>query len=301
MLYRQRTKWKVRKMSTSKIVQLVKGIHCNAKCPMCLSLNNIYGTPPPNLSSENIPLIILRKLYKRGLELGKDELVITSYGDPLDHRNSVNSLCNEIQLARECGFNQVTLITNGIGLKDYMIKPLRASGLTHLTLSIHAVEQETYHKMIGINRPLESTLEKGKMAALLGVVVRHNYVWHSGLNLDDVIQQSTVYGATQLTLMESVLVNDFAKTIHCSLPDVPNEAKFLYEYGWGMSIYALDSITLALCRFGVRDESFYTQEKNLYINLRDDGRAVLRDGAYFDLYSGVLLAIQKAQNATNPQ
>lgn len=272
----------------SKITQLVKGTDCNANCPMCLSLHNKYAQVPEEaFLDQPYALDDLRNAYQQALQLGSTELVITSYGDPLVNFSSY--LPHEIELARELGFDQVTLITNGFALTPGCSNILADSGLTHLVLSIHALEQGIYQRIMGnTSVQLLDVLSEGWYAAkALGLVVRHNYVWNKTLTFEEVLAQSIEYGASQITLIESVPANNHAKWLHTRLPTLPAEAQLIKQYAWGMDIYQLDDVTVALCYFGQDDPDFDQQAKNLYINITTQGEIILREGAYFDLTDGV--------------
>lgn len=279
----------------SKITQLVKGTACNARCPMCLSLRSQYGEPPANGSIRHADfgddyLQRLQRAYETALDTGSTELVITSYGDPLDNRNRPELLPDEIRLAVDCGFTQTTLISNYIKADVALLKILRDAGLTIASMSIHATTQQDYEEYLGVRYPLEQTLWKSNHADDVGLTVRHNYVWHEGLVLGDVLAQSWRYFAKQVTIIQQVLVNDFTQPV--PLPVVPPLFKPVTTHNWGMQIYEIHHLgspmTVAWCRFGQTDPGFDHQEKNLYINLLHDGSVVVREGGYFNPTEGIL-------------
>lgn len=282
----------------SKITQLVKGSACNAKCPMCLSLANDYGCVSSQLNLLEFSATPdywqqLATALNTTYDLGSREVVITSYGDPLDRRNRPNLLTREIVLARQIGFPQVTLITNGFGLDETLCNELYTSGLTHLTLSIHATNSVDYAKFTGTGASLAYTLFLSKYAQDVGLVVRHNYVWHRGLTLESVLEQTQQAGAEQVTLLEIVPNNKFARQEKIDLPPVPSQAVLLKEFTWGMSIYKIGDQTIAWCHFGQNDPSFDQQEKNYYINILNNGEIRLRYGSYFNLNEGLIGVYKK--------
>jgi hypothetical protein len=156
-------------------------------------------------------------------------------------------------------------------------------------LSIHALEEQVYQRIMGNSTvSLKGVLRQGLEAYYTyGLTVRHNYVWNRTLTLEEVLLQSREYGAKQVTLLESVPANNYAKWLHEDLPSVPPNAKLLTSHAWGMDIYDMNGVSVAWCRFGQDDPDFDQQDKNLYINILSDGSIVFREGAYFDVTDGV--------------
>ena len=82
-----------------------------------------------------------------------------------------------LRLARKVGFEQITLVTNGVRLGDARYaKSLVAAGVTHARLSIHAPEAAVHDAIVEVPGAFDRCLRAVGHLKKLGVPVGFNYV-----------------------------------------------------------------------------------------------------------------------------
>jgi len=113
---------------------------CNMDCPVCFS--------DANHPAHDVPLAEVRRRLERLLEVTRTPIPIQiSGGEPTVHRE----LPAIVALARELGYRNVELITNGIRIarEPELLPELARRGLTAVYLQFDGLRRETYLALRG--------------------------------------------------------------------------------------------------------------------------------------------------------
>ncbi|MBI5480224.1 MAG: radical SAM protein [Deltaproteobacteria bacterium] len=135
------------------------GSSCNNRCAHCLLRE--AASLPERTTAEALAEI------RRGREAGHDVLVLL--------RGEVTlrpDLGDVVRAAREQGFGEVRLQTNGRLLDEKLLAALRAAGVTHLTISLFGPEAEIHDAAAGVPGAFAETVRgiAGAVAAGFPVV-----------------------------------------------------------------------------------------------------------------------------------
>lgn len=167
-----------KKLNNQSIYIINVGVACNSGCVMCSVRNGKTNT---NLTTAQI-LRILKKGRKE-----KYSRVEFTGGEPTV-RNDLPFIINQ---ARNLGYQKIGISTNGIKLCDNnYCKKLIESGLTHVTISLHAHNKELYGRITCSPNSFESTIsgiknavESKKISVTITtniIKLNYKYIFHIG-------------------------------------------------------------------------------------------------------------------------
>ncbi len=154
---------------------------CNLRCAYCMP-KDVYGPGYPFLPrSELLSFEELRDVAAVFVSLGVQKLRITG-GEPLLRAQ----LPQLIRLLKPLGA-ELALTTNGLLLEKHA-RELKQAGLDRVTVSLDALEPETFRTMAGSDNHSPEEVLTGIEAALgAGLVVKVNTVVRRGVNDQDVL------------------------------------------------------------------------------------------------------------------
>jgi len=138
---------------------------CNMRCVFCPRNESVMvAAETTNLLNQGTKMLLenFRKVIDEGEYYGLRAINLGSTAEPLIHPDVVEM----VQYARQHGVFDIRIITNGLMLKDRMIRQLYESGLTYLSVSLDAWTSETYRKL------RRNDLEKVVENTLLAVAIR---------------------------------------------------------------------------------------------------------------------------------
>ncbi len=123
------------------------GTKCNIKCKFCYYLDRL------DEPYEDIERLVNRlKVYKKN---GINKLHITG-GEPTLYKH----LCDLVKKAKEMGFINIGIITNGIMLKKKsFVSECKDAGVDHFIISLHGPTAEVHDELTGIKGSYSSILK----------------------------------------------------------------------------------------------------------------------------------------------
>jgi len=114
---------------------------CNFKCPMCVQgipeLKEKFGYPE-KMTTEKITQIL-----EEGKKYGCPSVSFQGDNEPFLMKN----ITDWFALAREMGFQDIMVNTNGSIMTEKLAEKIIQSGLTRLRFSLDAIKEETYSKI----------------------------------------------------------------------------------------------------------------------------------------------------------
>ena len=151
---------------------------CNFRCPYCMPAE-IFGEKYEFLPKADIltfeEIVRLAKIF---VALGVTKIRITG-GEPLLRRDLETLIAD---LSRLDGVADLTLTTNGYLLAD-KARALKDAGLHRLTVSLDAIDEQTFDRMSGRTHGTERVLNGIRVAERLGFYpLKINAVVQKGIN-----------------------------------------------------------------------------------------------------------------------
>jgi cyclic pyranopterin phosphate synthase len=156
---------------------------CNFRCTYCMP-KEVFGRDHAFLPKTDIlSFEELARLARLFVGLGVEKIRLTG-GEPLLRRD----LPKLIEMLAEIdGLRDLTLTTNGSALAA-LAKPLRASGLKRITVSLDALDDATFRAMNDVDFPVARVLEGIDAALDAGFVpVKINMVVKRGVNEQEIL------------------------------------------------------------------------------------------------------------------
>lgn len=157
--------------------------NCNLRCPYCMP-QDAYGEGYRFLpESDLLSFEEIERLARAFAGLGTKKLRITG-GEPLLRKELPDLIA---RLRGIEGIEEIALTTNGL-LLHRLAKPLRDAGLDRVTVSLDAIDDETFGRMSGRGVPVASVLRGIDAARAAGFGrVKVNAVVQRGVNDDNVL------------------------------------------------------------------------------------------------------------------
>ncbi len=270
---------------------------CNFRCTYCMP-KTVFGHDHRFLDRrELLSFEEITRVAKTAVGLGVEKLRLTG-GEPLV-RVELERL---ISMLAELGV-EVTLTTNA-SLLPRKAQLLKDAGLTRITVSLDAMDDETFRKMNDVDFPVERVLEGIAAAATAGLPVKVNSVVKRGVNEDQIVPLARYFrehghvlrfiefmdvGATNGWRMDQVVpAAEIVETINREFPIVPTDPHYRGEVAkrWSYAdgsgeIGVIASVTEPFC--GDCSRARLSAEGKLYTCLfavrGHDLRALIRDGA----------------------
>jgi GTP 3',8-cyclase len=272
---------------------------CNLRCTYCMP-REMFGPDHAFLEREELlSFEELSRLLRAFVDLGVRKLRLTG-GEPLLRRDLPDLIA---MLAPLPGIDDIALTTNGI-LLPRLAEQLAAAGLRRVTVSLDALDDDTFRRVADTPLSVAAVLEGVAAALAAGLApVKVNAVLQRGVNDDQVEALAGWARDTGVTLrfiefMDVGTTNDWQRDrvvpadeiqarIHALWPIEPVAAegaavaeRFRYADGAG-EVGIVASVTRPFCRTCVRARlsaigELYTC---LFASRGHDLRAVLRSGA----------------------
>jgi len=156
---------------------------CNFRCPYCMP-RELFGPDHAFLPrAELLTFEEITRLVGVFAELGVTKVRLTG-GEPL-LRRGLPDLVRSLSVVP--GVDDLALTTNGSLLSE-LAEPLRAAGLSRVTVSLDSLEPEAFRALADTPIPLERVLEGIAAAAAAGLPVKLNTVLRRGVNDDGLIE-----------------------------------------------------------------------------------------------------------------
>ncbi len=166
---------------------------CNMACPICYS--------DANQSSEDVPIDKIRVYLERLLKLTETPIPIQISGGEPSLRDDLPEI---IALAKQIGYRNIELITNGIriGKEPDFLNTLKTRGLTAVYLQFDGLNKETTLKIRGrdmseIRHRAVSAIRDAGLCCTLAVVVTR------GINEGD-IGDVVRYGVENIDVVRAI-------------------------------------------------------------------------------------------------
>ncbi len=272
---------------------------CNFRCTYCMP-KTVFGRDYPFLPrSEILSFDEIVRIARIFATLGVRKVRLTG-GEPLLRRN-VEHL---IEMLAEIPDLELTLTTNG-SLLEKKAKSLRAAGLQRVTVSLDALDDETFRKMNDVDFPVADVLRGIDAAAEAGLApIKVNMVVKRGANDHAIVPMARhfhgsghilrfiefmdVGSSNDWKLDEVVPSAEVVRRIDAEMPLVCSDPNYIGEVAerWsyrdgGGEIGVISSVTQAFCATCTRvrlstDGSLYAC---LFAQQGHDLRAMLRDGS----------------------
>ena len=273
---------------------------CNFRCPYCMPAE-IFGEKYEFLPKADIltfeEIVRLAKIF---VALGVTKIRITG-GEPLLRRDLETLIAD---LSRLDGVGDLTLTTNGYLLAD-KARALKDAGLHRLTVSLDAIDEQTFDRMSGRTHGTERVLNGIRVAERLGFYpLKINAVVQKGINDHLVVDLAQHFHGTghilrfiefmdvgnrnKWNMAQVVPAAEIIDRIHAVLPLEPIAPNYMgevarrYRYvDGGGEIGLIASVTQPFCGDCTRarlstDGKLYTC---LFASKGTDLRDDLRDGA----------------------
>ncbi|MBT3468240.1 MAG: GTP 3',8-cyclase MoaA [Opitutae bacterium] len=164
---------------------------CNLRCGYCMP-NETFGPDYTFLNKEKIlSFVEIRKVVEAFAACGGKKVRLTG-GEPL-LRPNVEDLVQDLRTVD--GIEEIALTTNGLLLRKNA-KRLKAAGLDRVTLSLDAIEDETFRKMSGKEIPVEKVIDGIRSAEEAKLAVKVNSVIIKGINDHQVLPLAEYFRGT---------------------------------------------------------------------------------------------------------
>ena len=115
---------------------------CNFACPMCPAGNSGHIFPGFQ-KGRRLDFRLYQKALVEGADFGLPSLRLGLTGEPL----LIPDISNWVEAARQRGFIDIALITNGRLLSPGLSRELIEAGLTRLMISVDAADEEIYSQV----------------------------------------------------------------------------------------------------------------------------------------------------------
>ncbi len=168
---------------------------CNFRCTYCMP-KEVFGRDHPFLPKADIlSFEELARVAKLFVGLGVEKIRLTG-GEPLLRRDLPRLI---EMIASIEGLQDLTLTTNGSALAS-LAKPLHEAGLRRITVSLDALEDETFRAMNDVDFPVARVLEGIETALAVGMPVKINMVVRRGVNEHQIVPMVKRFSGTGCVL-----------------------------------------------------------------------------------------------------
>jgi cyclic pyranopterin phosphate synthase len=273
---------------------------CNFRCTYCMP-KEIFGPAHAFLpKSEILSFEELVRLTRIFVRMGVEKVRLTG-GEPLLRRN-LDRLIS--QLAKLDGLCDLALTTNGAALAS-QADALRVAGLQRLTVSLDALDDQTFRAMNDVDFPVAKVLAGIDAALAAGFTpIKINMVVKRGVNCHEIVPMARRFRRPEFILRfieymdvgntngwrldDMVPANEILERINAEFPLEPLPPNYRGEVArrfqhaeGGGEIGLIASVTAPFCRGCTRarlssDGRLYTC---LFSGVGHDVRGLLRGGA----------------------
>ncbi len=287
---------------------------CNFRCVYCMP-KEIFSKGYQFLPKDQLLTFEeLGRLARVFASLGTKKVRLTG-GEPL-MRRGLETLVADLATIPDL---EITLTTNG-ALLAAQAQTLRDAGLTRVTVSLDALDDETFKCMNDVDFPVAKVLEGIEAAERAGLPVKVNMVVRRGLNESAILPMARFFrekghilrfieymdvGHTNGWRLDDVVpAREIVRTIAAELPiepvgpNYPGEVAERWRYTDGTGeVGVIASVTQPFCKDCTRarlsaDGSLYTC---LFAGVGTDLRAFVRSGAGDDALRDAIAAVWAAR------
>ena len=281
---------------------------CNMRCRYCMPREH-FDKHHEFLPKEDILrfeeiVCVVQAMLPHGLRK-----VRLTGGEPLLRRD----LHELIRQLRVCSSElDIAITTNGLLLKK-QLKKLHEAGLSRVTISLDALDEQTYQSMGDTNATPSAVLEAIDAVQRLGLPIKVNTVVKKGVNEDQILPMVKYFGQRDVSVrfiefmdvgstndwnldhvlpaevIRSMLTDEYG-TLEAKRPDHASDVAKVYTTSEGWKIGFIESITNPFCGDCSRarlsaNGSIYTC---LFTNKGHDVRGILRmDGSPADITQAI--------------
>lgn len=288
---------------------------CNFRCTYCMP-KEVFNSDYEFLRRDDLlSFEEITRISRIFATLGVTKLRLTG-GEPL-LRNNIPVLIE--QLANIEGIDDISLTTNGVLLSQKVAKQLKDAGLKRITISLDALDDETFKAISDVSFSVDKVLaavDNARAAGLLPVKV--NMVVKKGINEHAILPMAKHFhgsgvilrfieymdvGSTNHWKLDDVLsAKEMVGVINQELPIEPADANYQGEVAkrWrykdgGGEVGMISSVTQPFCQSCTRarlsaEGKLYTC---LFASQGKDLRHLIREGADDQHIVDVLSAVWK--------
>ena len=155
---------------------------CNFRCRYCMP-SEVFGPEFKFLAREDIlSFEEIVRLVRIAVPLGVRKVRLTG-GEPLLRRG----ICDLVgSLAALTSVDDIAMTTNGILLAHHAER-LHAAGLNRITVSLDALDPDTFAKMSGVGARVDRVLAGINAALVTGLQLKINAVIQRGVNEEEIL------------------------------------------------------------------------------------------------------------------
>ena len=291
---------------------------CNFRCTYCMP-KEVFNSEYEFLRRDDLlsfeEITRISKIFAR---LGVKKIRLTG-GEPLLRKNLPILI---EQLSNIDDIEDISLTTNGVLLTSDVAKQLKSAGLQRITISLDALDDETFKNISDVAFDVDKVLTAIEHAQTVGLdPIKINMVVKKGVNEHSILPMAKHFhnsgiilrfiefmdvGSTNQWQMDDVFsAKEISNVINQELPIEPAEANYHGEVAkrWqykdgGGEIGIISSVTQPFCQTCTRAR--LSAEGKLYTCLfatqGKDLRHLLREGAEEDHIEEVISAIWKKRN-----
>ncbi len=288
---------------------------CNFRCTYCMP-KEVFNSDYEFLRREDLlSFEEITRISKVFAGLGVKKIRLTG-GEPLLRKN-IPVLIE--QLSSIAGIEDISLTTNGVLLTQKMAQQLKDSGLQRITVSLDALDDETFKAISDVSFKVDKVLDAIETADSVGLSpVKINMVVKKGVNEHAILPMAKHFhasgkilrfiefmdvGSTNHWQMDDVFsAKEIVDVINQELPIEPADANYRGEVAkrWrykdgGGEVGVISSVTQPFCQSCTRAR--LSAEGKLYTCLfatqGKDLRHLIREGANDEHVAEVVSAIWK--------
>ncbi len=207
---------------------------CNFRCTYCMP-REVFGPDYPFLGQEQ--LLSFDEIYRLArifVAQGIKKIRLTG-GEPLMRHN----LENLVERLARLPDVELAMTTNG-SLLGQRAESLKRAGLDRVTVSLDALDKETFAQMNGVNYPLDKVLEGIEAARVAGLTpIKINMVVKRGLNEESILPMARYFHGTDY-ILRFIEYMDVGTSNGWQLKDVVPAAEIIARINAEMPLEPLD-------------------------------------------------------------
>ncbi len=291
---------------------------CNFRCTYCMP-KEVFNSSYEFLRRDDLlSFEEITRIAKVFAEIGVKKIRLTG-GEPLLRKNIavlIEQLCNID------GIEDISLTTNGVLLTEKMAQQLKDSGLQRITVSLDALDDETFKTISDVSFHVDKVIDAIEIADSVGLSpVKVNMVVKKGVNEHAILPMAKHFhgsdkilrfiefmdvGSTNHWQMNDVFsAKEIIDAINQELPIEPADANYQGEVAkrWrykdgGGEVGIISSVTQPFCQSCTRAR--LSAEGKLYTCLfatqGKDLRHLIRQGAKDEYIADIVSAVWKKRS-----
>ena len=171
---------------------------CNYRCQMCYYSNEEVRKTKIGRMTETQIANTAKALFKKAVKV--------QIGCSAEPTVNIQGTLQLIRLATQYGVPYISVTSNGILLKQEILREMIESGLDELTISLHGIHKETYEKMMGRTSNYAAFVEllqsiKSLKKEFPSFSVRINYTMNAD-NVAELADFDTLFGDIPINILQ---------------------------------------------------------------------------------------------------